>query len=58
MADKKSKKEKAKEFVKNNKKKCICAALVVIAGVAYVFFDYDLNIDKVADVVCSWIGGC
>ena len=58
MADKKTKKEKAKEFVKNNKKKCICAALVVIAGVSYVFFDYDLNIDKVADIVCSWIGGC
>lgn len=58
MADKKSKKEKAKEFVKNNKKKCILAALVVVAGVSYVFFDYDLNVDKVADVICSWIGGC
>lgn len=58
MAEKKTKKQKAKEFLKNNKKKCILALLVVVAGLAYTFFDYELNIDKVADVVCSWIGGC
>lgn len=58
MAEKKAKKEKAKEFIKNNKKKCILAGLVVVAGVCYVFFDYDLNTDKVAEVICSWIGGC
>lgn len=58
MAEKKTKKQKAKEFLKNNKKKCICAGLVIVAGFSYVFFDYELNIDKVADIVCSWIGGC
>ena len=58
MTNKKTKKEKAKEFVKNNKKKCIVAALVVVAGIAYIFFDVDMNVDKVTDIVCGWIGGC
>ena len=58
MAEKKSKKQKAKEFIKNNKKKCILAALVVVAGIAYVFFDVDLNTDAIADKICLLIGGC
>lgn len=58
MADKKSKKEKTQGFVKNNKKKLIAAGLLIVAGVAYVFFDYDLNVDKVTEIICNFIGGC
>lgn len=58
MAEKKTKKQKAKEFIKNNKKKCILALLVIAAGVAYTFFDIDLNVDVIADKICLLIGGC
>lgn len=58
MAEKKTKKQKAKEFLKNNKKKFICAGLVIVAGVAYTFFDIDLNVDSIADKICLLIGGC
>ena len=58
MAEKKTKKQKAKEFLKNNKKKCILALLVVVSGFAYTFFDIDLNIDAIADKICLLIGGC
>ena len=58
MAEKKTKKQKAKEFLKNNKKTCILALLVLVSGVAYTFFDIDLNIDAIADKICLLIGGC
>jgi len=56
--EKETKKQRAKDFVKNNKKKCLAALLVVVAGVAYVFFGYDLNTDVIVDKICSLIGGC
>ena len=52
------KKEKAKGFIKNNKKKVIAAGLLVIAGLVYVFCDYELDIDKVTNAICGFIGGC
>lgn len=54
----KTKKQKAKEFLKNNKKTCILSLLVVVSGVAYTFFDIDLNIDAIVDKICLLIGGC
>lgn len=62
MTENKTKKQKAKEFLKNNKKKCISALLVVVSGFAYTFFDIDLNIDliidDISDKICLLIGGC
>ena len=52
------KKEKAKGFIKNNKKKVIAAILLVIAGFVYVFCDYELDIDKVTNAICGLVGGC
>ena len=51
-----SKKETAKGFFKNNKKKCIFALLVVVAAVAYIFFDVDLQVDSITDKICALIG--
>lgn len=56
MADKKSKKEKAKGFFKNNKKKCIFALLVIVSAVAYIFFDVDLNVDSLVEKICNFVG--
>lgn len=56
--EKTTKKERLKTFVKNNKKKLIVAGLLVIAGVYYCFTETELDIDKLANVVCSWVGGC
>lgn len=56
MTDKKSKKEKAKGFFKNNKKKCIFALLVIVAAIAYIFFDVDLNVDSLVEKICNFVG--
>ena len=51
-------KDKLKEYFKKNKKKCITALLVVVAGIAYACFDYEVDTDKIASVICNFIGGC
>lgn len=51
-------KEKFKEYFKKNKKKCITALLVIVAGVVYAFCDYEIDTEKVSSVICNFIGGC
>lgn len=56
MTEKKSKKEKAKGFFGKHKMACVSAVLVVVAFVAYVFFDYEIDIEQITNRICSFIG--
>lgn len=46
---------KIKEFYGKNKKKCITACIVVVAGIVYCF-GADINIDSVVNTVCQFAG--
>ena len=50
------KKERAKGFFGKHKMACISAIFVVIAFVAYVFFDYEIDIEPYVKKVCALIG--
>lgn len=50
--------EKLKEFFNANKKKCITAGVLIVAGAAYAFFGYEVNQDTVVNALCAFIGGC
>ena len=54
----KEKKEKAKSFIQNNKKKLIGAGLLLVAGLCYVFFDVEIDVEKMTNAVCVFFGGC
>lgn len=56
MTENKSKKEKAKGFFGKHKMACVSAVLVVVAFVAYVFFDYEIEVEPIAQKICSFIG--
>lgn len=51
-----SKKEKAKGFFGKHKMACISAVLVAIAFVAYVFFDYEIDIEPIVNKICALVG--
>lgn len=46
---------KLKEFYGKNKKKCITAGVVVIAGIAYCL-GADINIDVITETICRVVG--
>ncbi|MBO7694938.1 MAG: hypothetical protein J6T10_20160 [Methanobrevibacter sp.] len=47
--------KKLKEFYGKNKKKCITAGVVVVAGIAYCV-GADINIDTVVTAICNFVG--
>ena len=47
--------KKLKEFYSKNKKKCITAGVVIIAGIAYCA-GADINIDTVVATICNFVG--
>lgn len=47
--------KKLKEFYAKNKKKCVTAGVVIVAGVAYCI-GADINIDVVTEAVCRFVG--
>jgi len=50
--------EKLKEFYKKNKKKCLTAAVLVVAGIVYCVWGQELGIDGIVDQLCLLTGGC
>lgn len=46
-------KEKLKEFYSKNKKKCVTALIVVVAGIFYCCFGSDLDQEKAVDLLCK-----
>lgn len=51
-------KDKFKDFFKKNKKKCITTVLVIVAAIAYAFFDCEIDTDKITNIICNFVGGC
>lgn len=45
---------KLKEFYDKNKKKCITAGVVVVAGISYCL-GADINIDTVVTAICNFV---
>ena len=58
MTKETSKKERAKEFAKKNKKKLISAGVLLLAGIVYCFCNQEINIDSITETLCTITGGC
>lgn len=47
--------KKLKEFFSKNKKKCVTAGVVIIAGVAYCI-GADIDMDSIINTICKFVG--
>ena len=58
--EKTTKKERLKTFVGKHKGGLIGAGVLVVCGIAYVLFDFEVDTQVVENWICSlgWFGGC
>ena len=50
--------EKLKEFYTKNKKKCLSALVLVVAGIVYCVCGQEISIDSITEMLCNLTGGC